>query len=149
MNSRVLFPGSFDPFTLGHADIVERALSLFDEVIVAIGYNEQKPGWQSVDERLQAIRNLYADEPSVKVMAYSGLTADVVKQTEATCLLRGVRSVKDYEYELQMADINRQLCGVETVLLFTRPEYASISSSVVRELAHFGRDITPFLPQKK
>lgn len=149
MNSRVLFPGSFDPFTLGHADIVERALSLFDEVIVAIGYNEQKPGWQSVDERLQAIRNLYDDEPRVKVMAYSGLTADVVKQTEATCLLRGVRSVKDYEYELQMADINRQLCGVETVLLFTRPEYASISSSVVRELAHFGRDITPFLPQKK
>jgi len=144
-----LFPGSFDPFTKGHADIVERALALFDEVIVAIGYNEQKAGWQSVDERLSAIRSLYADEARVKVMAYTGLTIDVVKETQATCLLRGVRSVKDYEYELQMADINRQLCGVETVLLFTRPEFASISSSVVRELAHFGRDITPFLPEKK
>jgi len=144
-----LFPGSFDPFTKGHADIVERALALFDEVIVAIGYNEQKAGWQSVDERLSAIRSLYADEARVKVMAYTGLTIDVVKETQATCLLRGVRSVKDYEYELQMADINRQLCGVETVLLFTRPEFASISSSVVRELAHFGRDVTPFLPEKK
>lgn len=144
-----LFPGSFDPFTKGHADIVERALDLFDEVIVAVGYNEQKAGWQPVDERLSAIKTYYADEARVKVLSYTGLTIDLVKETQTTCLLRGVRSVKDYEYELQMADINRQLCGIETVLLFTRPELASISSSVVRELAHFGRDITPFLPKKK
>lgn len=143
-----LFPGSFDPFTIGHADIVERGLQLFDKIVVAIGYNEQKSGWMAVEERVDAIRKVYEDEPRVSVLAYQGLTATLVEETHATCLLRGVRSIKDYEYEQQMADINRQLCGVETVLLFTKPEFASISSSVVRELAHFGRDITPYIAHK-
>lgn len=141
-----LFPGSFDPFTIGHADIVERGLQVFDQVIVAVGFNEQKPGWMPVKDRLEAIRKLYAADSRVSVISYTGLTADLVRHTHACCLLRGVRSVKDYEYEQQMADINQKLCGVETVLLFTRPELASISSSIVRELAHFGRDVSPLLP---
>ncbi len=145
--SKALFPGSFDPFTIGHFDIVERALAIFDEVVIAVGFNEQKAGWQSIEERLSNIRAIYADEPRVKVLSYTGLTADLVHHLQVTCILRGVRSVKDYEYEQQMADINRLLCGIDTVLLYTRPELASISSSVVRELAHFGRDITPLLPK--
>lgn len=146
MNRIALFPGSFDPFTIGHADIVERGLQVFDRIIVAVGFNEQKPGWMPVKERLESIRKLYAADSRVSVISYTGLTADLVRHTQACCLLRGVRSVKDYEYEQQMADINQKLCGVETVLLFTRPELASISSSIVRELAHFGRDVSPLVP---
>ena len=137
----LLFPGSFDPFTLGHADLVSRALKLFDEVVIAIGVNEQKAGWQPVDERLRVIRQLYINEPRVRVSTYTGLTADY-----AEAILRGVRSVKDYEYELEMADVNRRLTGIDTVVLFADPALAAISSSVVRELAHFGRDISAFLP---
>lgn len=147
--SKVLFPGSFDPFTIGHFDLVERALKLFDEVIIAVGYNEQKAGWQPIEERLTAIRQFYADEPRVSVLSYTGLTADLIHHLHITALLRGVRSIKDYEYEQQMADMNRLLCGVDTLLLFTRPELACISSSTVRELAHFGKDISPFLPPRK
>ena len=146
--SKVLFPGSFDPFTIGHFDIVERALAIFSEVVIAVGFNEQKAGWQSVEERLKNIREIYADEPRVQVISYTGLTADLVHHLQVSCILRGVRSVKDYEYEQQMADMNRLLCGVDSVLLFTRPELACVSSSVVRELAHFGQDVSPFLPKK-
>lgn len=144
--STALFPGSFDPFTIGHFDIVERGLKIFDKIVIAVGFNEQKLGWQATEERIHSIQALYKDEPRVTVVSYTGLTADLVQHLHATCLLRGVRSIKDYEYEQQMADINHKLCGVDTVLLFTRPELASISSSIVRELAHFGRDISPLLP---
>ena len=142
----LLFPGSFDPFTLGHADLVNRALKLFDEVVIAIGVNEQKAGWQPVDERLRVIRQLYINEPRVRVSTYAGLTADYAEAIGAKAILRGVRSIKDYEYELEMADVNRRLTGIDTVVLFADPALAAISSSVVRELAHFGRDISPFLP---
>lgn len=141
-----LFPGSFDPFTKGHADIVTRALALFDEVIVAVGYNEQKPGWKPVEERVEKIRQLYADEPRVKVESYKGLTADFAKEKGVSAIVRGARTVADFEYELQMADVNKQLTGIETVLLPASPQLASLSSSVVRELAHFGQDISAFLP---
>lgn len=145
----VIFPGSFNPFTIGHADIVERALQLFDRIVVAIGYNEQKGNKADVEERLNTIQSLYAQESRVEVISYSGLTVDAARQCGATAILRSVRSVKDYEYELQMADVNRQLTGIDTVVLFARPELASISSSVVRELQHFGQDITRFLPNMK
>ena len=144
---KVLFPGSFDPFTLGHASLVERALTLFDEVVIAVGVNEQKSGWMPADERICAIRELYKDCARVRVESYSGLTADFAASVGATAILRGVRSVKDFEYEMQMADVNRQLTGIETVLLFAEPQLASLSSSLVRELAHFGKDITPLLPE--
>ncbi len=141
-----LFPGSFDPFTLGHADIVERALGLFDEVIIGVGYNEQKQGWMPADERVEAIRRLYADEPRVKVVSYTGLTADFASENGVTAIVRGVRTIADYEYEMQMADVNRQLTGIETILLPASPQYASLSSSLLRELSHFGHDISAFLP---
>ena len=143
---KVLFPGSFDPFTLGHDDIVRRALMLFDEVVVAIGYNEQKSGWKPVEERIASIRKLYEDEPRVRVESYTGLTVDFAREQGATAIVRGVRTMADFEYEMQMADVNRQLAGIETILLPASPQLASLSSSVVRELAHLGRDISAFLP---
>ncbi len=143
---KVLFPGSFDPFTLGHDDIVRRALTLFDEVVVAIGYNEQKSGWKPVEERIASIRKLYEDEPRVRVESYTGLTVDFAKEQGITAIIRGVRTTKDFEYELQLADMNRRLTGIETILLPASPEFASLSSSLVRELARFGRDISTFLP---
>ena len=143
---KVIFPGSFDPFTKGHADLVARALQIFDQVVVAIGYNEHKPGWIPVQERVDALKALYANEPRVTVESYTGLTVDFAKQCGAVAILRGIRSVKDYEYEMQLADVNKQLLGIETLLLFANPQYSSVSSSMVRELTHFGKDIQPFLP---
>lgn len=143
---KVFFPGSFDPFTKGHADLVARALQIFDQVVVAIGYNEHKPGWIPVQERVDALKVLYANEPRVTVESYSCLTIDFAKQCGATAILRGIRTVADYEYEMQLADVNKQLSGIETLLLFANPQYSSVSSSMVRELTHFGKDIQPFLP---
>ena len=143
---RGLFPGSFDPFTLGHADIVKRALGLFDEVVIAVGYNENKSGWMPVEERVAAIKKLYANEPRVKVESYTGLTVDFAKQHGITVIIRSVRSTADFEYEMQLADVNHQLTGIETILFPASPQLASISSSVVRELAHFGHDVSAFLP---
>lgn len=141
-----LFAGSFDPFTLGHKSIVDRALGLFDRIVVGIGVNPDKQGWLPPDERIARIRKAYANEPRVEVISFNGLTVDAARQCGATYLLRGVRSVADFEFERNLADINRNLSGIESVLLYTLPEYASISSSAVRELAHHGADITPFIP---
>ena len=143
---KVLFPGSFDPFTLGHADVVKRALGIFDEIVIAVGYNENKTGWMPIEERVNAIRKLYADEPRVIVESYTGLTVDYAKERGITTIIRGVRTTADFEFEMQLADVNRQLTGIETVLFPASPQLASLTSSVVRELAHFGRDISPFLP---
>lgn len=143
---KVLFPGSFDPFTLGHADVVKRALGIFDEIVIAVGYNENKTGWMPVEERVNSIRKLYADEPRVIVESYTGLTVDYAKERGITTIIRGVRTTADFEFEMQLADVNRQLTGIETVLFPASPQLASLTSSVVRELAHFGRDISTFLP---
>lgn len=144
---RALFPGSFDPFTAGHHSIVKRTLALVDEVIVGIGFNEGKKGFLPLEKRLEMIRALYVDEPRVKVLPYSGLTVDFAKEQEADVIVRGIRSVKDFEYEESIADINRKLSGIETVFLFTEPELAAVSSSVVRELVHYGKDVSMFLPE--
>ena len=141
-----LFPGSFDPFTLGHADVVKRALGIFDEIVIAVGYNENNTGWMPVEERVNSIRKLYADEPRVIVESYTGLTVDYAKERGITTIIRGVRTTADFEFEMQLADVNRQLIGIETILLPASPQFASLTSSVVRELAHFGRDISAFLP---
>ena len=142
-----LFPGTFDPFTLGHQSLVKRVLTCADAVVIAIGINEKKQTYYTLEQRVEAIRSLYADEPRVKVITYSGLTVDVAQQEGASFILRGVRSVIDFEYEKAIADVNRQLTGIETLLLFTEPAYAHISSSVVRELLHFGKDVSAFLPK--
>lgn len=144
--NKVVFPGSFDPFTIGHANLVDRAQKLFDQVIIAIGYNEQKAGWLPVDERVRALKELYKDNPRIIIEKYTGLTVDFAQSIGSRFILRGVRSVKDYEYELGIADINARLADVETVVLLADPTISGISSSVVRELFHFGRDINPWLP---
>lgn len=141
-----LFPGTFDPFTIGHKSLVERGLTCVDEIVIAIGINEKKKTYYTLEQRIEAIRRLYADEPRVRVVSYSGLTVDVAQREKAQFILRGIRSVIDFEYEKSIADVNRQLTGIETLLLFTEPAYAHVSSSVVRELLHFGKDVSPFIP---
>ena len=125
---------------------MERALPLFDKIVVAVGMNSKKHSFPPEIDRLDAIRRLYADEPRVEVIAYSGLTVEAAEQCGARYILRGVRTVKDFEYEKTLADINRKIAGLETVLLYTLPEYGSISSSIVRELISLGRDVTDLLP---
>ena len=144
---KAIFPGTFDPFTLGHHSIVKRALAFMDEVIIGIGINENKRCLIPVEKRLEGIRKLYIDEPRVKVMAYSGLTVDFAQEQEAKVIIRGIRTVKDFEYEEGIADINRQLSGIDTVFLLTVPEFSAISSSVVRELLPYGKDVSAFLPK--
>ena len=141
-----LFVGSFDPFTIGHQAIVSRALPLFDRLVIGVGVNERKQTMFSSEERVDTLRQLYANEPRVSVVAYTDLTVDLARRAGATFIVKGVRSMKDFEYEREQADINRRLTGIDTLLFFADPELASISSSMVRELMHFGRDVTPFLP---
>lgn len=143
-----IFPGTFDPFTRGHYSVVSRALSMFDEVVIAIGVNALKRPMFTVEERTAMLESLFANEPRVKVMSYSGLTVDVARECGAQFMLRGVRSVIDFEYERSIADVNREISGLETVMLFTEPMYAHISSSVVRELLSYGRDVSLFVPEQ-
>lgn len=149
MKKIAIFPGSFDPFTVGHASIVERGLPMFDEIVIGVGLNENKRALYSPEERVRAISELYADDPRVRVVAYDDLTIDLAHRENASFILRGLRSVKDFEYERDIANMNFRLGNVETVMLFTEPHYSSISSSVVRELIAFGKDVTDFLPQRK
>ena len=146
---RAIFPGSFDPFTIGHHDIVMRALNLFDEIIIGIGHNYTKRETFPLSERLAAIQRIYDNEPRVRVEVYDGLTVDFAAQHNAQFILRGVRSTQDFEYERNIAEANKQLSSIETVLLYTRPEYAHISSTLVRDLYSHNKDITPFLPPKQ
>lgn len=141
-----VFPGSFDPFTIGHKDIVDRATKIFDKVVVAIGYNEHKPSAGSVESRLEAIRRLYDGDASVSVDSYTGLTVDFARGIGAEFIVRGLREVKDFEYERNLADTNAAISGIETVFLVARPEYGFISSSMVRELINNGYDPSRFLP---
>lgn len=143
----ILFPGSFNPFTVGHQSLVARVLPLFDRVVIAVGVNARKDSGDETAQRVEAIRALYASEPKVSVIAYSGLTVDACEAEGARWMLRGVRSTVDFEYERNLADINRRISGIETLLLFTLPEYAAVSSSMVRELRSYGRDVSEFLPQ--
>ena len=141
-----IFPGSFDPFTIGHNDIVMRALNLFDEIIIGIGHNYTKRETFPLKERLAAIQRIYDNEPRVCVKVYEGLTVDFAAQHNAQFILRGVRSTIDFEYERNIAEANKQLSGIETVLLYTRPEYAHISSTLVRDLHSHKKDISQYLP---
>lgn len=141
-----LFAGTFDPYTIGHHRIVQRALAMSDKIVVAIGRNIEKRTMFSVDERMEAIKKLYINEPRVEVTTYEGLTTDYAQSIGATHLLRGVRSVKDFEYERDLADLNLRIGGVDTLLLISEPEYAAISSSVARELMSYGKDISKLLP---
>ncbi|MBQ8607628.1 MAG: pantetheine-phosphate adenylyltransferase [Bacteroidaceae bacterium] len=143
---RAIFPGTFDPFTIGHDDIVKRALTFMDEVVIAIGINRNKCPLSSPETRAETIRSLYANEPRIRVEMFEELTTDFMKRIESRFIIRGIRSVKDFEYEESMADINKQLADVETIVLFCKPELANISSSLIRELKAYGKDVSRFLP---
>lgn len=147
MSKVALFAGSFDPFTKGHKNIVDRSLqSIADKVIVAIGVNYKKKYMFTLEERIETIRKIYENEPRIIVDSYEGLTTDYAKAVGADFLLRGVRSIKDFEFERDIAEVNRRLTGIETVLLFTDAELACVSSSVVRELISYNKDVKEFLP---
>lgn len=144
---KAIFPGTFDPFTIGHYSIVERALTFMDHIIIGIGINDNKRTFFPTEKRLEMVRRLYQDNPNVSVKAYSNLTIDFAKEAGADFIIRGIRTVKDFEYEETIADINRQLSGIETILLFTKPELTCISSSIVRELLSYGKDVSDFIPK--
>ena len=145
-----IFVGSFNPFTVGHDSIVTRALPLFDRLVIGVvGDQVHKPDMPSAEERIRAIADLYRDEPHIEVKAYYGLAVDFAKAEGARFIVKGVRSVKDFEYEREQADINRQIAGIETVLLYSEPQYSSISSTMVRELQHFGANVEAFLAKRK
>jgi pantetheine-phosphate adenylyltransferase len=141
-----LFPGTFDPFTIGHESLVRRGLSLMDEVIIAIGVNESKKSYFSLEKRMDMIRKLYRDEPRVMVESYDILTIDFAKKVGARYILRGIRSVFDFEYEKTIANMNRTISGIETFVLFTEPALTHISSTHVRELLRYGCDVSSFVP---
>ena len=141
-----LFAGSFDPFTIGHKSIVDRGLQLFDGIVIAIGINPAKKPWQPLEQRIALLEKIYADDSRIKIATFSGLTVDAARRFGASFLLRGVRTVADFEYERQLADINRNLSGIESVLIYALPQLASLSSSAVRELASHGVDISPYVP---
>lgn len=140
------YAGSFDPYTIGHADITERALVLFDRIIIGVGVNMTKTTTEDLERRLAPIRALYAHDSRITVEAYSCLTSEAARAAGATALIRSVRNVKDYEYEQNLADVNRRLSGLETVIFTARPELACVSSSLVRELRAFGLSGDEFLP---
>ena len=145
---RAIFPGTFDPFTIGHQSLVDRALTLVDEIVISIGVNLTKKTYFSLEERVASIEQLYRNEPRVQVMLYDSLTVDFAKRIDARFILRGIRTMSDFEYEKHMADVNRELTGIETFILFTEPEYTHISSSIVRELLQYGKDTSRFVPQE-
>ena len=145
-----VFVGSFNPFTIGHDSIVRRAVPLFDRLVIGVvGDNVHKPDMPSAEERMQVIRDLYAEEQRIEVKPYHGLAMDFAKAEGALYIIKGVRSVSDFEYEQWQADFNRRIGGIETILLYTEPELSSVSSSALRELQHFGVDINPYLPKKQ
>lgn len=147
MIKRAMFPGSFDPITRGHENIIRRALPLFDEIVIAVGINIEKRGFFSVEDRVKWIQNVFEGEPKIKVMSYSGLTVDFCKEIKAQYLLRGLRTSADFEFERTVGQVNKRLNpGIETVFLLTMPEFTSINSSIVRDVYKNGGDVSLFIP---
>lgn len=144
-----LYPGTFDPFTTGHLSIVERGLQLFDKIVIAVGINDSKRSMRPTAERVEHIRRVMSGEPRVEVIAYSGLTVEAARDYGCSFILRGVRTVADFEYERNLAYANRNISGIETVLLYTLPELSFISSSMVRDLARNGYDVSAYVPAEK
>ena len=147
MDRICLFPGTFDPLTLGHVDIINRALPLFDKIVVGIGMNTSKAPMFTAEQRLQWIREIYADEERVEGAVYEGLTIDYCRKIGAHFILRGIRYVSDFEYEKTIADANRTLDrSIETIFLTGEPKYTSVASTIVRDIIRNGGNASPFLP---
>jgi pantetheine-phosphate adenylyltransferase len=143
---RVVCPGSFDPITFGHLDIIKRASALFDEVVIAVLVNKTKKTLFTVDERLEMIAEVTAQYPNVRVDSWSGLLVDYCETHDVKAIVKGLRAVTDFDYELQMSQINLQLKGVETLFMSTAPQHSFVSSSLVKEIATFGGDVSPYVP---
>ena len=143
---RAVCPGSFDPATYGHLDIIKRASNHFDQVIVAVLENRTKSSLFTVSERIDMIRETVSDLPNVIVDSWSGLLVDYCKSNSITTIVKGLRAVTDFDYELQMAQLNLQASGVETMLMATAPAHSFLSSSIVKELAHYGGDVSTMVP---
>jgi pantetheine-phosphate adenylyltransferase len=144
---RAVCPGSFDPVTNGHLDIIERTAGLFDEIVVAVLINETKRGLFSVDERMDMLREVTAHLPNVTVASFHGLLVDFCREHHVHAIVKGLRAVTDFDYELQMAQMNQRLSGVDTLFMSTNPEYSFLSSSLVKEVAKFGGDVAHLLPE--
>lgn len=143
---RAIFPGTFDPFTIGHYSIVMRGLNMFDEIVIAIGKNQSKKTLFSVEKRMEIVQQAFEGNNRIKIMFYDSLTVDFARSVDAKFILRGLRTVSDFEYERTIADTNNILSGVETVILFTESAYSHISSTVTRDLISYGKDVSGFLP---
>ena len=144
-----LFPGTFDPITLGHVDVIERAVSLFDKLVIGVGINSTKQPMFSVEQRTGWIKEIFRNEPSIEVIGYEGLTVDCCKKIGAKYILRGIRYVSDFEYEKAIADMNRMLVpDIETLFLTCAPLYSTISSTLVRDVIRNGGDASMFMPKE-
>ena len=144
-----LFPGSFDPITIAHVDILKRALPLFDKVVIGIGLNSSKQGFLSAAKREEIVKTVFADYPNIEVRLYEGLTVDFCRKINARYMIRGVRSVGDFEYEKAIAQINQTMMPeVETIIILSKPEYSAISSTIVRDILRNNGDVSPFLPEE-
>lgn len=141
-------PGSFDPITFGHLDIISRASALYDEVVVAVLVNQTKASLFSVEERMEMIRDVARDFPNVRVDSWSGLLVEYCKAHDIPAIVKGLRAVSDFDYEMQMAQMNHQLAGIETVFISTSPQYSFLSSSLVKEIAKYGGDVSAHVPPK-
>ncbi len=149
MKERIaIFPGSFDPFTVGHENVVLRSLELFDKVIISIGYNSNKQGFFPLERRMNWIKTVFANEPRVSVNSYQGLTVDFAKEQNAGFILRGLRTSADFEFERAIAQINKSMTNIDTVFLLTTPEHTPVNSSIVRDIIRHGGDASKFLPKQ-
>ncbi|PIE86093.1 MAG: pantetheine-phosphate adenylyltransferase [Bacteroidia bacterium] len=144
-----IFPGSFDPFTTGHESILKRGLDLFDKIVVGVGHNSMKQGFFPLEKRIEWIKELFADEAKISVVAYEGLTVDFAKEQKAQYILRGLRTASDFEYERAIAQMNKALSNeLESVFLLTTPELTPVTSTIVRDIIRHGGDASMFIPQK-
>lgn len=143
---RAVAPGSFDPITLGHLDVIERAGSIFDEVVIAVLVNSTKASLFTVEERIDLIKSSVSHLPNVRVDSWSGLLVDYCKEHEISAIVKGLRAVSDFDYELQMSQMNLKLKGIETFFMATKPDYSFLSSSLVKEIAKYGGDVSSWVP---
>lgn len=149
MDKIAVFPGSFDPITVGHESIVRRALTLFDKIYIAVGYNLTKKGYFPLEKRIEWIKTVFEDEPNVVVESFSGLTVEFCKSVKANYLIRGLRTAADFEYERAIGQINASLDNdIETIFLLTKPEHSFIASTIVRDLIINKSDVSKFIPEK-
>lgn len=144
---KAVFPGSFDPLTLGHCEIIKKASNVFDEVIVAVGFNIEKKYQYTIDQRLEFIKNEFSDDPKIKVDKYKGLTVDFCKKTGSSILIRGLRNSVDFEFEKKIALFNKKLASIETLFFLTSPSNSFISSSIVREIINNNGNYKKFVPK--